>query len=235
MAEIKAIGVNIKGIHFHCGSGMHGSSAFKKGVLLARECLKIGREYGHEMSIMDVGGGFPAGDLNESTIEALHLTKDDPLGYTVIAEPGRHFCSRSFYLLTRVIGKRTKNDQVCYHLNESLYHSFNCNVMDAVSFDGTSDQFYRAISSKKEVDITEVPNSTIFGMTCDGIDVIARNIAIPILKIGDWICVSGMGAYTVGSKSTFNGMRCTETIFTWRASFGKCEDSAETSSSDESS
>ena len=85
------------------------------------------------MKIMDVGGGFPAGDLNASTIEALIITENDPLGYTVIAEPGRHFCSLSFYLLTRVIGKRIKNGQTCYHLNESLYHTFNCILMDSVS------------------------------------------------------------------------------------------------------
>jgi hypothetical protein len=42
---------------------MHGSSS-GKAVALARTYLKIGRNYGHEMSIMDVGGGFPAGDLN---------------------------------------------------------------------------------------------------------------------------------------------------------------------------
>lgn len=47
MKEIKNMGIKLKGIHFHCGSGMHGSSAFGKAVLLARECLKIGREYGH--------------------------------------------------------------------------------------------------------------------------------------------------------------------------------------------
>ena len=43
MKEIKNMGIRIKGIHFHCGSGMHGSSAFGKAVLLARECLRIGR------------------------------------------------------------------------------------------------------------------------------------------------------------------------------------------------
>lgn len=43
MKEIKDMGITLKGIHFHCGSGMHGSSAFKKAVLLARECLRIGR------------------------------------------------------------------------------------------------------------------------------------------------------------------------------------------------
>jgi diaminopimelate decarboxylase len=47
MKEIQKMGINIKGIHFHCGSGMHGSSAFGKAVLLARDCLRIGRDYGH--------------------------------------------------------------------------------------------------------------------------------------------------------------------------------------------
>jgi diaminopimelate decarboxylase len=79
------MGVNLKGIHFHCGSGMHGSSAFGKAVALARTCLKIGREYGHEMTVMDVGGGFPSSDLNQKTIEALKVTENDPLGYKVIA------------------------------------------------------------------------------------------------------------------------------------------------------
>jgi len=34
MREIERMGVNIKGIHFHCGSGMHGSSAFGRAVQL---------------------------------------------------------------------------------------------------------------------------------------------------------------------------------------------------------
>jgi diaminopimelate decarboxylase len=153
-----------------------------------------------------------------------------------MAEPGRHFCAKSFYLLARVIGKRMKNGRVCYHLNESLYHSFNCNIMDSVSFEDSRDQFYKAVSKGSEVDISEANGSTLFGMTCDGIDIITRNMAVPVsMKVGDWLCVSGMGAYTYGSKSNFNGMRCTETVFRWEANFNKCEVLVETSSSDESS
>lgn len=43
MTEIKQMGINISGIHFHCGSGHHGSSAFEKAVLLARKCMEVGR------------------------------------------------------------------------------------------------------------------------------------------------------------------------------------------------
>lgn len=47
MNTIKEMGINLKGIHFHCGSGMHGSSAFGKAVNLARKCMEIGRIYDH--------------------------------------------------------------------------------------------------------------------------------------------------------------------------------------------
>lgn len=128
------MGIRLQGIHFHCGSGLHGSSGFERGVLLARSCIEIGRKYNHKMEIMDVGGGFPSGDLSEKTIKALQITKNDPLGYKTFAEPGRHFSAHSFYLFTRVLGKRSKAGMSCYHLNESVYHSFNCKIMDNVSF-----------------------------------------------------------------------------------------------------
>jgi len=150
MRQIRDMGIKLEGIHFHCGSGQHGSSAFKRAVLLARSCMEIGRRYNHSMETLDVGGGFPSGELNPSTIEALSLTKDDSLGYRVIAEPGRHFSAFSCYLLARVIGKRSKNGKPCYHLNESLYHSFNCNLMDGVTFENTN-QFYSKVSTEREV------------------------------------------------------------------------------------
>jgi len=43
MNEIRQMGINITGIHFHCGSGHHGSSAFERAVFTARQCMKIGR------------------------------------------------------------------------------------------------------------------------------------------------------------------------------------------------
>jgi len=43
-------------------------------------------------------------------------------------------------------------------------------------------------------------------MTCDGYDVIANSISAPEMEVGDWIVVGGMGSYTVGPASKFNGM-----------------------------
>lgn len=146
MKEIAEMGINLKGIHFHCGSGMHGSSSFGRAVKLANRCMEIGRLNGHEMHTLDIGGGFPADDLPQSTINALKSTENNALGYRVIAEPGRHMSSRCFYVATRIIGMRTKNGKPCFHMNDSVYHSFNSILMDSVCFDNT-DQFYSKIQN----------------------------------------------------------------------------------------
>ena len=85
MKEIADMGINLKGIHFHCGSGMNGSTGCGKAIKLARRCIEFGRLNGHEMHTLDIGGGFPAGDLPQGTIDALKQTENDPLGYRVIA------------------------------------------------------------------------------------------------------------------------------------------------------
>lgn len=55
------MGINLHGIHFHCGSGQHGSSAFKQAIDISTACMEIGRKIGHNMEVLDLGGGFPAG------------------------------------------------------------------------------------------------------------------------------------------------------------------------------
>lgn len=158
MSQIKNLGINLSGIHFHCGSGRDGSSGFKRGVKLAKDCIRIGREYGHPMDTLDIGGGFPSGELPDVTVEALKETQNDPLNYRVMAEPGRHLCANSCYILARVIGIREKGGRKCLHLNDSLYHAFNCVLMDGVSFGENPDQFYGYIDHKqnqKEVLSTE--------------------------------------------------------------------------------
>lgn len=88
--------------------------------------------------------------------------------------------------------------------------------MDGVSFEN-SKQFYSKVDSEgniKSLNLTE--NASLFGMTCDGLDVITKNIEVPTdIKVSDWICLSGMGAYTYGPRSTFNGMSSTEKIVYW--------------------
>lgn len=52
-------------------------------------------------------------------------------------------------------------------------------------------------------------------MTCDGLDVIAKGIFCPQLNVGDWLLVGGLGAYSYGSRTEFNGMKSCDKIIRW--------------------
>lgn len=98
-------------------------------------------------------------------------------------------------------------------MNDSVYHSFNCTLMDGISFEN-SEQFYSQMQNGVIGQVEALQTSTVFGMTCDGMDVISKNLGVPVdAKVGDWFCFGGMGAYTHGSKSTFNGMTTTDLTF----------------------
>ena len=55
-------------------------------------------------------------------------------------------------------------------------------------------------------DIHSAKNSTVFGATCDSLDVILENVQMPELETGDLIRFNSMGAYTSAAASQFNGL-----------------------------
>jgi diaminopimelate decarboxylase len=141
--QIASMGIKLEGLHFHCGSALEGADKnFKRTIQKARQFIVIARKHGHSMTIMDIGGGFPGHQLSKKFVDILYMTKDDPLGYQVIAEPGRHFSTLCFSLMVRVIGQKTKKSVNCYHINDSVYHAFNNVATDGVSLDEADDQFY---------------------------------------------------------------------------------------------
>lgn len=47
--------------------------------------------------------------------------------------------------------------------------------------------------------------TTVFGPTCDSIDVLARGVLLRKLEVNDWLYFNNMGAYTMAASSSFNG------------------------------
>jgi diaminopimelate decarboxylase len=214
--EIAELGVCLEGLHFHCGSALEGAiKNFKRTIEKARRFMVIARAHGHTMTTMDIGGGFPGHQISQHFVDILAATRDDPLGYKVIAEPGRHFSTLCFSLLVRVIGQKTKKSVNCFHINDSVYHAFNNVATDGVSLDEAEDQFYGYVDETGTygADFIRRQKANLFGMTCCGHDVIAQNISVPSdLHLQDWICFSGMGAYTYAMVSHFNSMKSTVAI-----------------------
>lgn len=119
----------------------------------------------------------------------------------VIAEPGRFFVASAYTLVCNVYATRTigdnqdPNKHTMYFINDGVYGSFNCMLYEDRK---VTPQLLKINST------TEYPSS-IWGPTCDGMDVIARSIMLPEVNIGDWIVFEDMGAYTLSAASAFNG------------------------------
>lgn len=48
--------------------------------------------------------------------------------------------------------------------------------------------------------------STLFGPTCDGMDIVLKDVVLPRLELDDWIAFKDMGAYTIAGACIFNGI-----------------------------
>lgn len=126
-------------------------------------------------------------------------------------------------------------DDFAYYINDGVYGAFNNLMFDHAtvrarhfSFTPSSAENVKVIEKdgfksllKKTIPETESRSktdntlyaSTVFGPTCDSIDVIARSILLPKLKVGDWLYFQNMGAYTSAAASTFNGFTPTESFY----------------------
>ena len=175
--------------------------------------IRIAKNLGINISIIDIGGGFPGIDKNikfediakriNDGINDFFQTELDNNTIQFIAEPGRYFAESSHTLVLNVIGKKNIIDDetgekvIIYYLNDGIYGSFGCIYFDhnnptILPFNERNDKVHK---------------SRLFGPTCDSIDLISNEIMLPELAIGEWVYVENFGAYTVASSSNFNGFK----------------------------
>lgn len=193
-------GATITGVSFHVGSGAATPEAFAKGIRDAQEFARLAADYGYNLEILDIGGGFSQATLETlaPTIRAALAAAEDDF-QNVIAEPGRFFAETAADLYTYVIGaKAHKNGTRSYTITDSLYGSFNCAVYDHATVPAPEPLIPRP---------GKVVPTTLFGPTCDGFDTILRDVELSPLEIGDILRFKNMGAYTIsGASHSFNGI-----------------------------
>jgi ornithine decarboxylase len=95
--------------------------------------------------------------------------------------------------ITTVIGKAVRNGLRWYYLDDGVYGSFSGQIYDHMRYP------LKCFSDHKG----RYP-SVLAGPTCDSIDVIAEDVALPELDLGELVVGHMMGAYTVASATHFN-------------------------------
>jgi ornithine decarboxylase len=211
LSVAKSLQLNVIGISFHVGSNCLDAKTYYNALADARTIFDIGYDYNFKFTLLDIGGGFPGHNLDDTpTFEeiAKEINRGiddffDSENINIIAEPGRFFVSSSHTLVANIIGKKTKNNENIYYLNDGIYGSFNCIIFDHLKpiiqpYNSRDDTKYKSI---------------VFGPTCDSIDIISNNCLLPDLAIGEWVYVENFGAYTIAASSNFNGFQQTKCVY----------------------
>lgn len=208
---------------------------FADAVRTARTAFDVAAQHGHQLSILDIGGGFPgttqpargdepllaraAHEPSPPSFEeiaallrpALDVHFPASSGVQIIAEPGRYMVHGCASLVTNIIGRKfvraggAAEQRPMYFVNDGLYGSFNCVLYDHAK-PAPLPLFNSADAAERELDVAQYADCSIWGSTCDGLDCIAKEARLPPLSVGDWIRWPNMGAYTSAAGSNFNGM-----------------------------
>jgi ornithine decarboxylase len=198
--EAFRIGLKVEGLSFHVGSQCTNFDNFVQALNIAAAVMNEARSRGHEIKILDIGGGFPV--PYDHSVKPLNVlarkinAEIDRLfakDIEILAEPGRFLVASAATAISRVIGKAMRDGKRCYYIDDSVYHTYSGIIFDHCQ--------YRVKAFKRGT-----PGiCTVFGQTCDGMDTIAQSEELPELEIDDLVYSEDIGAYSNASSTWFNG------------------------------
>jgi len=198
--EAFRMGLVVEGLSFHVGSQCTNFENFVQALNMAAAVRNEALARGHEIKILDIGGGFPvAYDRHVKPISVLarkinaEIARLFPPDIEILAEPGRYLVATAATSVARVIGKAVRDGKPCYYIDDSVYHTYSGIIFDHCQY---------AVKAFRRGP-TEI--SAVFGQTCDGLDTISRSESLPALEIGDLVYSENIGAYSNASATWFNG------------------------------
>jgi ornithine decarboxylase len=202
------------GLSFHVGSQCLKVSNWVSAIKACGDVWREATNRGHEFFFLDIGGGFPAGHYHTATIPTIEeigaavmqavadyipATPD----FQLILEPGRGMVGESGVLVSQVVGKAQRGDQTWLYLDAGVFNG----LME------TYEGFPPVVDLVSDcADQRPTRTYTLAGPSCDSCDVIARNMEMPEIHIGDRLVFHDAGAYTNEYAVAFNGFPIPELI-----------------------
>jgi ornithine decarboxylase len=198
--EAFRIGLVVEGLSFHVGSQCTNFENFVQALNISAAVIEEARSRGHEIKILDIGGGFPTPyDPHVRPFRELATRINAEINrlfasdIQILAEPGRFLVATAATAVSKVIGKAVRDGKTCYYIDDSVYHTFSGIIFDHC-------QYHLKAFRKGAAEIC-----TVFGQTCDGMDTISQSEALPALEIEDLLYSENIGAYSSASSTWFNG------------------------------
>src|SRR6266850_735591 len=194
------LGLVVEGLSFHVGSQCTNFQNFVQALNISAAVMLEAKSRGHEIKILDIGGGFPAPyDKHVKPFSALarkinaEIDRLFPKDIQILAEPGRFLVATAATSIASIIGKAVRDGKPCYYIDDSVYHTFSGIIFDHC-------QYHLKPFKKGKTEICAV-----FGQTCDALDTISLSEELPEMEIEDLVFSENIGAYSSASSTWFNG------------------------------
>ena len=209
LEHAQSLGLEAYGVSFHVGSQQRNVEAWDRALATAAAIFRECAERGINLSMVNLGGGFPTKYLKdvprraaygEAIFRALRKHFGNRIPETII-EPGRGMVGDAGMIEAEVVlvSKKSDEDEVRW-----VY-------LDIGKFGGLAETMDEAIRYpiRTPRDGEAMAPCVLAGPTCDSADVLYEKEPYPLpvtLEIGDKVLIEGTGAYTTTYSSVaFNG------------------------------
>ncbi|MDF3607095.1 type III PLP-dependent enzyme [Paracoccus sp. DMF-8] len=202
LAKVAARGFT-PSLTFHPGTQCTDPAAWESYIRTAAEICDMA---GVRARRLNVGGGFPSHRVTgvephlEAIFDLIGTVTRDTFGDgapELVCEPGRGLCADAFALITRIKAVR---DGASVFLNDGVYGG-----LSELPIIGNLDRV-QVFSPEGVLRQADPQGHVIFGPTCDSVDRLAGEIALPgDIAEGDYVVFQGAGAYSTVTNTRFNG------------------------------
>ena len=207
--------LELVGLHTHIGTYILTPNAYGVAASkLAELSVRVNRKFNHNISYIDMGGGFASkntlkgaylpgkdtcpsfDDYAENITNALINSEIQPENLpTLILETGRALIDDAGFLVGTVLA------------NKRLVSSRRATIIDiGVNLLFTSFWYEHEIYPVKEVS-QQTEDTTIYGPLCMNIDVVRDAVKFPLLQKGDHVIIPRVGAYNMTQWMQFITLR----------------------------
>lgn len=194
LERIRAMdGVEVAGIHLHCGSKTRSLAIYRA---ISGMACRIRREYGLQLSYVDVGGGYFGGMANKPQFAdylkciSEELKKEfSPSETTLIVEPGTSLITPPVDYITSVVDVK--------HTNRNCFVMTDGSRIDIDPRMTKKSYFHHIERADGGKDRINVPKQVVSGFTCMEDDRLFFLENEQELREGDRIIYHKVGGYTM--------------------------------------
>jgi len=200
--------VRLDTVHFHIGSPIYTAGPYVEAIRKCLELIDRLRAAGHEVTALDIGGGFAADyEAGASPLAADYAGEIVPLlkgaRLEVILEPGRHVACNAGIVVTGVL-----------YVKEGADRKFT--IVDAAMTDLIRPALYGAYHFIWPVRSEHPPRrrrdyappgcvrTDVVGGVCESSDFLAKDRMLPAVGRGELLAVFSAGAYGFVMSNQYN-------------------------------